>query len=560
LSSVKYHLIPITILILFSALIYVNTLENGFIWDDTGEIENNEYIRSLKYIPLILSGGYWHNRQAHNLGVEYRPLSQISYAIDYVFWKLDPRGYKLTNIVIYCLNVIMVYILIGQCLLVCNSKSRIRSYEGPFFIIVPFLAALLFASHPVHAEAINWTKNRAELIAAFFIFFSTFLFLRSVLQLSLKKRLTYYVFSIVAGTFAFLSKETAISLSLVLFMSLFFLDDKARIRTSLLMISPFIIITAVYLYMKVSSHGGMSKAADNLPSIGMYANILAVFKTYGIYFVMLVYPGTLNAMRQFDEPVYFMEWEVFWSFLLVFVLIGIAVEIYRRHRVYSYGIFWIFMTLLPVSNIFYLASRPIAEQRLYIPSLGFCLILALMINKLYFLKAGKPANDVFRAIALALIVSIVTVYSVIVFRRNKDWHDSYTFWLDTIRKAPKNAKAYNNFGNSIYLKGDVKGAVSMYRKAIELNPNHAEVFNNLGVAMRSLRRPADAVSFFKKAIEINPSYGSAHNNLARTYCQLKRYDLAVDHVKRAMKYGSDVDAEVLNILKSISERADAPSF
>jgi hypothetical protein len=148
-----------------SAGLYANTLDNSFfIWDDQNLIVQNGFIRDLSGIPFLFTPDYW---QSHPYSGQYRALRTVSFALDYHFWGLNPFGYHLTNVLLHCLNVLLIYWLAFRVLSFAGPRIPARVPEkkdGNFNLYAAFACALLFAAHPVHVESVAWVKNRSDIL------------------------------------------------------------------------------------------------------------------------------------------------------------------------------------------------------------------------------------------------------------------------------------------------------------------------------------------------------------------------------------------------------------
>ncbi|MEM2929170.1 MAG: hypothetical protein QXP60_09425, partial [Nitrososphaerota archaeon] len=194
----KNNLMTIGMLILMIGILYQNSINNSFTnWDDIGLIINNKLIRSLSLeniketlIPKKAS--------------TYQPIRLLSYAVDYNFWKLNPMGYRITNIIFYILTCIMVFFTLK----ILSKQFREKTEETSHFRVAIF-GSLLFAAHPVHVEAVTWLAARKEVLQGFFFFSGFFLYLKARDEKS-KKRFIYLFLVLFSILLAILSKPSAV--------------------------------------------------------------------------------------------------------------------------------------------------------------------------------------------------------------------------------------------------------------------------------------------------------------------------------------------------------------
>ena len=186
MKTLKNKLGAAALVFLAAFLAHANSITPSFHWEDETIVSENVHIRTLKNIPHFFRPGYV-NVYESGQGNRYRPLRTVTLALDYAFWKSDPRGYHLTNVLLHAAVAALVWLL---CLLVSGS---------PFAALA---AGLLFALHPVHVESIAWVKNRSDILCSLFYLsalsaFAAFLGARSR---------AVYALSLLLLPFAFLAK------------------------------------------------------------------------------------------------------------------------------------------------------------------------------------------------------------------------------------------------------------------------------------------------------------------------------------------------------------------
>lgn len=124
----------------------------------------------------------------------------------------------------------------------------------------------------------------------------------------------------------------------------------------------------------------------------------------------------------------------------------------------------------------------VAERFLYIPSVGFCFLLAIILVRLSGMRSFGLSPQAFKGIAILLLILLLSFYSVTTIRRNDDWQDSFTFWSQTVRTSPQSPRARYNLGNAYLWEGKLDEAIFEYKTAIGISPAHAKAHNNLALA------------------------------------------------------------------------------
>ena len=206
------HILPIIVLIVISAAIFSNTLKNSFMWDDKSVIVKGRYVKDIKNIPFFFTPAYWRDcflaksrEFVHGMDIGYRPIVMTSFALDFFIWQFDPFGYHLTNLFLHIFNVILIYFLIYRL----GETTRRK-------LLLAFLAALFFASHPIHTESVSWIKNRSDLFSLMFFLASFLFFIKHRLKDKAASRLGFYAGSALFFVLALFSKAIAVTLPLIL--------------------------------------------------------------------------------------------------------------------------------------------------------------------------------------------------------------------------------------------------------------------------------------------------------------------------------------------------------
>ncbi|UCF06321.1 MAG: tetratricopeptide repeat protein [bacterium] len=506
--------IVVLVLIAVSALVFVNSLQNGFVYDDHGLIEQNEMIRGWKstFDELTL----------------YRPVRWITYALEYSVWGLNPVGFHLTNLLIHVACTVLVYLFASAIL-----RSRVAS----------FFAALLFALHPVHTEAVNNVANRPDLLATLFVLLAIVLYAhrgRSVL---------FYFTSLVAFILGLLSKE-AVSLTFPLLIVAFdwYFDRtdsiKSFFRKHLRYQAPFFAILVLNLIVasynrmiservtEVSGHLEVSTETSGTSFAQMFG---IAARAIANYVRLLILPTNLTAEYPFPDAAPLHTPAVFFSILLMIVLVACIVWSYRRWHGASFGILWVCLTLVPVANFIPLTPHFIAERYLYAPSVGFCIIVAVFLRHLYD-RRFEHMPAVFQRYAALLCIAIVCVFSALMtIRRNADWESDITLWSKTVRQQPSSMIAYNNLGYAYQRAGMLDSAARAYQSAIIINPTYVMSRYNLASILAKRERYDEALEQYIAIARIDPTFVRAYYGMGSIYAWKKQTERAIEAFEEAVR-------------------------
>ncbi len=470
-SGVKREYLLI-FLFFVSFLVYLPALKAPFFWDDQALIpglKNHVEIAGIKE--------------------EFRPMRALSLYIDHFLWRDNPAGYHFTNIILNSVAVIAVFFF-AQFVFGDTAAA--------------FLAALLFAFHPVHTETVVWIKNRTELFSFIFYISAFLLFFRN------------YYFSVVLFILALLSKETAASLPLILSAYLLLFNRKLLKKTFPFWILAVIRFSITFAYAtKLLGQGG---AAPDF-----FQHIWIILKTYHFYLYQLLLPKNLCVEWRFKMPENFFNPEVLTPALTVLVFF-LLIYFFRRRKNTLFLLLFIFLSLIPQSNIFYIAGRPWAEQRLYFPSAAFCILVSILLC-----QTRK------RIVMYGVSFIILFLYGVKTVSRSYEWRNEEKFWKKAILNTPGSARLYLQLGNTYFGKGEYEQAQDEYKKAISLDMGFYEPYYNSGLVLMKKKDYKGAIPFFLQTLKAKPDSSFARYNLGICHLEQKKYTQALEDFKKVKK-------------------------
>ena len=561
----------ISILLLFSivaALIYSNTLEVPFYFDDVLGIVDNPSIRiaelSLQEIGNVAFGKAFSQK---------RPVGNITFALNYYFHQYRLQGYHIVNIIIHLLSGIFLYLFIITTL---SIPGLMPKYDRPASIA--FFAALVWLVHPIHTQSVTYIIQRLNSMAAMFYMLSFWLYVKGRLAPENAKRWPWYSGSALAGILALGSKENAAMLPFFIFLyEWYFFQNldrdwlKRHLKYVFGVVFLFGLIALVYLG---------TNPFEKLKSLNDYAHneftlterVLTQFRVVIYYLSLLAYPHPSRLNLDYDftlshsliDPV-----TTLFSLCIIFGLIGLAVYTARKERLLSFCILWFFGNLLIESSVIPLAI--IFEHRTYLPSM-LVWLLAVTLGYRYIKHKWS---------GVALVCVVTALFSFWTYQRNSVWQDPVALWRDCVEKSPQksrphnnlgtalddqnrtqeaidqylqslrikpdNEKAHNNLGNALDKQGHAEEAVEHYLQALRIKPDFEKALNNLGTALEKQGRTEEAVEHYLQALRIKPDYEKAHYNLGNTLDKQGRTEEAIDHYLQALRIKPDFEKALNNL-------------
>ena len=503
----------IIILILISVAVYSNTIFNSFIWDEIDIIREDVYMKSVKYIPHLFTLKYWQNDftvVAPDTNI-YRPLWALSFLADYKLWGENPVGWHITNIILFSLCVVILYYFLLSI---------------PIGEMAAFLSSLIFAVYPIHVESVSYVKNRSDILCCIFYLLSIIFFIKTVKSrqnnLQIFKSLNFPI-SILCFILALFSKEVAITLPVVMFVYLLF---KKSIKDNYKLLTIYVIICILFVIYILMNQ----VTVNNEDSIWLI--LLTGLTALGEYIKISLLPFFLCTERDLNFSIF--------TFLYLGIFISLAYYFYKKQQ--TNGLFFIFLyiiTLIPVLNISSVEARPIAEQRLFIPSIGICSIFGIYFYRFWYNKYVKIVFYLF-----------IIILSILVFKRNLVWKDSITLWRTTLKQGCETERVYSNLAVAFEENNMLNEAMAAYGLAIKKTSNPgtiAKIYTNIAILYKKNGQTKEAVEYLKKAIEMDPLYYYASKVLGQIYEEQGLNDEAVIEFEKVIKINKN-DFETFNLL------------
>ena len=529
--------IPFALLVTVCVIVYFNSLDNGFVFDDRGTIVENKYITSvIENLPSFFNSSYF---KIAELEESYRPVATFSYHLLYAIVKLDPFGYHLGSLILHIINVILVYSLVNLL-----QKNKMAS----------LVAGLLFATHPVLTEAVSCISFNEDLLATLFYLLS-FIFYIKLNPEDNKFKISHYLLSLVFYLLGLLSKEMAITLPVIIVLydiiirqphsaNGFFQQIIHTLKHRIFLYLGYAAISTFYLCLNFLILIKPTEAEQF--SYGSIGERL-LYLPYNIFnFIKLaILPINLSADYVFSYPKNFFELQNVISVIVVTGIVISSLIVYKKQKEMFFGIWWFFLTLLPVYNLIEIIN-PIADRYLYLPLVGFCLVLSLLstdlMNRIFVHK-----NRIGALLKISLIVILLVAYSTLTIARNRDWKDSLSLWSKTLQTNPNSAVAHGNLGHA-YLELDLlEKAVSEFEAALKIRPRSYKAHYNLGFAYEKKGLTKEAIHQYQKTLKLNPKYSNAHFNLGNIYKQQGLLDSAMMAYKNIIEIDPE-DIEARNNL------------
>ncbi len=475
---------------------YANIYGNAFLWDDLDFIVRNYEIRSLS--PL---GKFFHSAST----IPQRPVMNLSFAVDYRLWGLNPAGYHLTQVLLHALNSMFVFLFLYWLL-----GSRRSS----------FLAGLLFALHPVHSEAVTAFLGRSELLMTFFCFLAVGAFWFS-LRFSGIRTWFAYACSLGAYALACLSKETGIVCPLLILLVILLVPKSAserRPKSGVVRLLPFLGVAVFYLLYRRSVLLVMS-----FPWWGgnPAQTSLMMMTVLWEYARLLAFPLHLCPWYVTPVPPSIFYWKVVSGILILLGSLVLILFLRRKSWLASLGLGWILLALLPVSNVLPIPGTMMTERWLYLPSVGFCWIVGWLLGWLW---EGLKALKLARALVLAGLCGLSLLR---IWTWNLVWSNGERLFSTMLSGNNENILAHDRLGDLHLEHNRFRDAIREYATTLFYQPKAPRAYEGLGSVFWARNLKDEALTLFRQAVVLAPDFTQAHYSLGLALAETEDTDGAM---------------------------------
>ncbi|KAG5845214.1 hypothetical protein ANANG_G00136440 [Anguilla anguilla] len=490
------------VLVLVCVLCYSNSIRGEFVHDDVWAILNNPDVRPGSSLRNIFFNDFWGKRMADNTSHKsYRPLCILTFKLNIALAGMTALHFHVVNVCLHCAVSSLLMYVCERCVF---DDSRLA-----------FLSSLLFAVHPIHTEAVSGIVGRADVLACMLFLLAFLSYIRSVGEGYSGKETGITVFGVCVLYDGLVLSHKPLTLLLM----------GGRARDLPKLFGPFArrscvvsLYVAVIMSFRIWVMGGsmpLFSEQDNPASF--CPHLLTRFLTY-LYLLafnagLLLAPITLCYDWQVGSiPLVESLWDVRNIATLLLGVVMICLCLYcltnlqgSQKREVLVGLLFLVFPFIPASNLFFRVGFVVAERILYMPSMGYCILVVQGMNRLCSLvgRWGSTALTV-SMLLLLLLFSWKTV------QQNEVWLSREALFRSGIQTLPHNAKVHYNYANFLKDQGRNAEAIHHYKTALRLYPQHASAMNNLGTLTHHAE---EAEEHYRRALEINPQHNRALFNL-----------------------------------------------
>ena len=499
----------VAIIAVAAFIAYFPSLNGGFIWDDEFLLTKNTVIKASDGLYRI-----WCTSEEQ----DYWPVTNTTFWLEWRLWGMRSTGYHATNLVLHIAASLLIWTIL-----------RKLSIPGAF------LAAVIFAVHPVNVESVAWISQRKNLLAMLFFLLSIMCYLQMETQ-PLPEKSPYrpsvdfwYWFSLTAFVLAMLSKGSVAVLPVVLLGIIWW--RRGVTKEDLIRTTPYFVAAVGFTGLNVwfQTHD----LETVIRSAGFTERVLGAGGVVWFYLYKSLFP--------FDLVFIYPQWHVdagnplWWLPLSAVLIITVVLWRYReswsRPLLFTWGFFCV--ALAPVMgfiDVGFMQYSLVADHYQHIAIIGVIALVAAFWGLWRQRLCGAA-----RWAAITIVVVMAGGLTFLTWQQSGLYANAVTLYRATLEKNPECWLAYNNLGVIFAETGRTREAIEHYEQSLRFNPNYYAAHNNLANILSKTGHIQEAIEHYRQALRFNPYFFESHYNLGVVMAQTGQTREAIDHYRKALQ-------------------------
>jgi len=556
------------LLVAGSVLVHWPPPQVDFTYDDKDFIENNASVRSPADALAAALRPFPPEQPERGL---YRPLTNLSYALDFALFGDAARGYHFVDLALYLAVVLLVLALARQLFAPADVHGT-TAEPGPAGRtgLSALAATLLFATHPVHCDAVDSASGRSELLALLFVLASILLFLRAVARPA--RRGAPLAASAGCYALACLSKESGVVLPALLPVLLLAREGAPRgarafARRAFDLALAHLSVAFLYLALRLTVIGAFGPAHPVLAGFDPLTRLYTIGAVFAEYLRLLFWPSVLQLDFYYQLAVGIPHEAGAASLVGLAAAAGLlgvfatslvqalrgaptAFASLRGRLLVGLGIFFAF--LAPVSHVFDIGAL-MAERFLFAPSLGMTIVVVALLERAGRLWIARPSLR--RHLGAGALALVVLVFAGRSHARALEWRNGIALWRAAMALTPDDYRVHSNIAAQWIARGELAEAEAALRRALELEPGEPAARTNLAVVLTERGQLDEAIALYREILAETPRNFTAWSNLGVVYSMRYEHPLAIAAVERALELNPNFEA-ARRTLASLREQVE----
>ena len=514
-------------------IVYSNSFHSEWHFDDIDNIINNPNVQIKAFTWEAL------DRCFHGIDYPYwiRPLSYLSFALNYYYGGLNVYGYHLVNLALHYLTAVFLFLFIFRMLQLPLLKDRygVNAYS------IALLSTFLWALNPIQVSTVSYIVQRMAVLAGLFTIMVMYCYLAARTAKKHTHAAGLFILCFALALLGFASKENAAMLPLTLFIFDLFLIQgisKATLRKNLIP-GLFCALAVLLIGLAYTGFASLSGQYENIRPFTMGERLLTQPRVILYYVGLLLYPANVRLMLLHDmdfskgllDP-----WTTLPAIGIVLIILTFTLLMSRRRPLLSFCIIFFFLNHMIEGSV--IALELVYEHRNYIPAMLFFIPIAVFIIQV--IDNFSYRRSLQGAMACGVIM-ILIFFGDSTYTRNEIFRTELNLWMDNARKAPRMSRTHNNLGGTYWALGRYDDAFLEFSTASRLNrevniPQLGIVQMNLGLYYLEIKGKTDlALQHFRKAAALFPDFPRTYTAIAKAYLMAGDADKAYKTSLLAMK-------------------------
>jgi tetratricopeptide (TPR) repeat protein len=485
------------VLLLLVAFSYWPVYHADFInFDDFLYVSSNDYVKagftvnSIRWAFTSFDLSNWH------------PVTMLSHMLDYSLFGMNAAGHHLMNVLLHAGNTLLLFLVLR------TATGALWRSAG---------VAFLFALHPLHVESVAWISERKDVLSAFFMFLSLYVYADYVN----KQTVFRYLASFVLFVLALMAKPMAVSFPFLLLLLDYWPFGRHRRPISdafrhvgkrqgipFLIVEkvPFLLMSVVFsvlTYLAQSQTGAVS----TLAALPLHVRSANAINAYALYVVNMLFPYNLSVFYPLTAnlPI----WRTILAACFIVLTTGIAWHWRQRRPFFVVGWLWFLGALVPVIGLVQVGSQAMADRYTYIPLVGLFILLVWMLPSI------SPGKKSVMAIEGAILLSLALFLIVTTRSQAATWANTMSVFTRADEASGGNVLAKLQVAGQYAQKGKRAEAESRFEELLALTPTNITALHNFGVFLANYRDYDRAIDYLQRALRLQPNSVTVHNSLAK---------------------------------------------
>ena len=517
----------VALIFLVTIMAYLPILRGGFIWDDDVLLIENHLVKASDGLYR-----YWFTTEA----AEYYPLAGSLRWVEWRLFGMAPLGYHVVNVLLHAANAILVWLVL----------RRLK-------ILGAWLAALVFAIHPVNVATVAWISEQKNTLSMLFYAVAILLYLK----FGEEGRWRCYGLSLVAFVLALLSKTAVVMLPVVLLGCVWWTRGRVRAK-DLFQTAPFFVLSLVFGLVTIWIHDTHGLKALAIQPESFAFRLAAAGRALWFYLSKALLPADLMAVY----PKWTIDTSSWVSYVPGALVIASLMAFWWKRGTWGrpllFGLGYFVVMLFPVLGFFYQSFYRyswVADHWQYYSIVGV-IGLGVAAAMAIYRRLDRQQQSWGAVAGLAILVALGSS----TWTRAGVYASEKTLWQDAVSKNPQAWVAHYNLGTWFLQAGRFDEAIVELRETARLRPDLVKVHSNLGIALAQDDKIPEAIEQFEQALQIDPNLFEVHSNLGHALILLGKVPEAMSHWEQALRIQPDsaeVHYDLGMSLERMGQREDA---